>query len=179
MKLPQLALRELFWLVLVCALACGWWLDHLQQLAVIQETTRGANELRDERDHWKKRAIRSEAIVAFQGLAWPEGAFNGPSAEVEPLPPANEGSDSQSLILAATLSTLAATLTVAAIIAGLAYLIHRSRLRTPAFRLFSSPQEAFAGLVGFLILGCLCGGPIVWFVYSSVWCIFFPPSRES
>jgi hypothetical protein len=28
MKLPQLTLRDLFWLVLVCALALGWWLEH-------------------------------------------------------------------------------------------------------------------------------------------------------
>jgi hypothetical protein len=27
MKLPKLSLRDLFWLVLVCALALGWWLD--------------------------------------------------------------------------------------------------------------------------------------------------------
>jgi hypothetical protein len=27
MKLPQLYLRDLFWLVLVCALAVGWWVD--------------------------------------------------------------------------------------------------------------------------------------------------------
>jgi hypothetical protein len=30
MKLPQLSLRELFWLVLVCALALGWWIDRSQ-----------------------------------------------------------------------------------------------------------------------------------------------------
>ena len=28
MKLPQLTLRDWFWLVLVCALAVGWWLEH-------------------------------------------------------------------------------------------------------------------------------------------------------
>ena len=28
MKLPQLTLRELFWLVLVAALACGWWVQY-------------------------------------------------------------------------------------------------------------------------------------------------------
>jgi hypothetical protein len=28
MKLPQLSLRDLFWLLLVCALALGWWLEH-------------------------------------------------------------------------------------------------------------------------------------------------------
>jgi hypothetical protein len=32
MKLPQLSLRDLFWLVLVWALALGWWLDR-QELA--------------------------------------------------------------------------------------------------------------------------------------------------
>jgi hypothetical protein len=25
---PQLTLRDLFWLVLVCGLALGWWVDH-------------------------------------------------------------------------------------------------------------------------------------------------------
>src|SRR4051794_1806669 len=28
MKLPQISLRDLFWLVLVCALVVGWWVDH-------------------------------------------------------------------------------------------------------------------------------------------------------
>jgi hypothetical protein len=27
MKLPQLSLRDLFWLVLVCAMAVGWWVE--------------------------------------------------------------------------------------------------------------------------------------------------------
>jgi hypothetical protein len=27
MKLPQLTLRDLFWLVLVVAILCGWWVD--------------------------------------------------------------------------------------------------------------------------------------------------------
>jgi len=27
MKLPQLTLRDLFWLVLVLGMALGWWLD--------------------------------------------------------------------------------------------------------------------------------------------------------
>ena len=27
MKLPKLSLRDLFWLVLVCALAVGWWVE--------------------------------------------------------------------------------------------------------------------------------------------------------
>jgi len=28
MKLPRFTLRDLFWLVLVCALAVGWWREH-------------------------------------------------------------------------------------------------------------------------------------------------------
>jgi hypothetical protein len=28
MKLPQLSLRELFLLVVVAAMGCGWWVDH-------------------------------------------------------------------------------------------------------------------------------------------------------
>src|SRR4051812_27930263 len=28
MKTPQLILRDLFWLVLVCAVVVGWWVDH-------------------------------------------------------------------------------------------------------------------------------------------------------
>ena len=27
MKLPQLTLRDLFWLVAVVAMGCGWWVD--------------------------------------------------------------------------------------------------------------------------------------------------------
>jgi hypothetical protein len=30
MKLPQLSLRDLFWLVLVCAMGFGWLMDHAQ-----------------------------------------------------------------------------------------------------------------------------------------------------
>jgi hypothetical protein len=33
MKLPQFVLRDLFWLVLVIALALGWWLDRRQIVA--------------------------------------------------------------------------------------------------------------------------------------------------
>jgi hypothetical protein len=33
MKLPQLSLRDLFWLVLVCGLVVGWWVDRSRQSA--------------------------------------------------------------------------------------------------------------------------------------------------
>mgnify|MGYP001049340994 CR=1 FL=1 len=35
MKLPQLHLRDLFWLVLVSALAVGWWVERTRLLAEI------------------------------------------------------------------------------------------------------------------------------------------------
>lgn len=37
MKLPQLSLRDLFWLVLVCALGVAWWIEHRQRVAEAQE----------------------------------------------------------------------------------------------------------------------------------------------
>jgi len=30
MKLPQVSLRDLFWLVLVVGVGCAWWLDRTQ-----------------------------------------------------------------------------------------------------------------------------------------------------
>ena len=30
MKLPQLSLRELFLLVVIAAMDCGWWADHVR-----------------------------------------------------------------------------------------------------------------------------------------------------
>jgi hypothetical protein len=37
MKLPQLTLRDLFWLVLVAAILCGWWVGRQQpEPALIQ-----------------------------------------------------------------------------------------------------------------------------------------------
>lgn len=37
MKLPQLSLRELFWLVLVSAIASAWWLDHRRLASQIED----------------------------------------------------------------------------------------------------------------------------------------------
>ena len=42
MKLPQLSLRELFLLVVIAAMGCGWWVRERQ--------------LRSEADEWKKQA---------------------------------------------------------------------------------------------------------------------------
>ena len=34
MKLPRFTLRDLFWLVLVCALAVGWWVNYRESNAL-------------------------------------------------------------------------------------------------------------------------------------------------
>lgn len=39
MKLARLSLRDLFWLVLVCAIGLGWWLEH-QLLLYRMETVK-------------------------------------------------------------------------------------------------------------------------------------------
>jgi hypothetical protein len=51
MKLPQLSLRDLFWLVALVAMSCGWWVNHhsfeeLQRLReeAIAAEKRAANE---------------------------------------------------------------------------------------------------------------------------------------
>jgi hypothetical protein len=36
-KLPQLSLRDLFWLVLACALGVAWWVEHRQRVAEAEE----------------------------------------------------------------------------------------------------------------------------------------------
>lgn len=37
-KLPRLALRDLFWLVLVAALVVGWWIDHARSATALQDS---------------------------------------------------------------------------------------------------------------------------------------------
>jgi hypothetical protein len=49
MKLPQVSLRDLFWLVLVCAMGCGWWIDRQLVIAPyakrVQEWATTANQM--------------------------------------------------------------------------------------------------------------------------------------
>ena len=39
MKLPKLHLRDLFWLVLVVALGCAWWLERERQTSELKRLT--------------------------------------------------------------------------------------------------------------------------------------------
>ena len=82
MKHPQLSLRDLFWLVLVCALVLGWWLDRNQQTrererlnerileleskaaaeaafrAAVQESNELAERMRQDRERLEKEVRR-------------------------------------------------------------------------------------------------------------------------
>jgi hypothetical protein len=53
MKLPQLTLRDLFWLVLVAGMGCAWWVDNSNQRGTRQKLTEAISEAGyrfDERD---------------------------------------------------------------------------------------------------------------------------------
>ena len=47
MKLPQISLRDLFWLMLVVAMGCGWWWQR-SEVVLMTETI----------DTWRERYIR-------------------------------------------------------------------------------------------------------------------------
>ena len=94
MKLPRLSLRDLFWLVLVCAMGLGWWGDH--------------NRLVDE--------YYPPPTYLLPGT--PDGEVLQPTVT------------ESELIFATIRFTLAATLAIVAVVAGIAYVIYRSPVRT-------------------------------------------------
>lgn len=52
-KLPQLTLRDLFWLVALVAMGCGWWVDsstRRDEAKELEEAIREAGYRFDERD---------------------------------------------------------------------------------------------------------------------------------
>jgi hypothetical protein len=55
MKLPQLTLRELFLLVVIAAMGCGWWVES----ARLRRQLREANEKLEEADKRMMRALIS------------------------------------------------------------------------------------------------------------------------
>ena len=46
MKLPQLHLRDLFWLVLVAAVSCAWWVEHVR-------LTKRLDQLENQQFDWR------------------------------------------------------------------------------------------------------------------------------
>jgi hypothetical protein len=49
MKLPKLHLRDLFWLVLVCALGVGWWVDHRSNRQLAAQCNDALQQCQDRR----------------------------------------------------------------------------------------------------------------------------------
>ena len=76
MKLPQLSLRELFWLVLVCALALGWWLERASLRTQL-------NDVQHEAAKWKSDAERCAQYL----LSLPPTGFNYDPSIVPPIRP--------------------------------------------------------------------------------------------
>jgi hypothetical protein len=59
-KLPQLTLRDLFWLVALVAMGCGWWIDRTglsQSSRNAQQFEQIADELREAIDQMGGKAI--------------------------------------------------------------------------------------------------------------------------
>jgi hypothetical protein len=64
MKLPQLSLRDLFWLVLVAGILCAWWLDRMITSEVRCRAEAERLELQQERLTLKKqRDYLDEALA--------------------------------------------------------------------------------------------------------------------
>ena len=62
MKLPQLHLRDLFWLVLVVGMGCAWWLEHRRLVAAEER----CSEVETRADTLTERL--SEARLNWQSL---------------------------------------------------------------------------------------------------------------
>ena len=60
MKLPQLSLRELFLLVVIAALGCGWWVES----ARLRRQLREANDKFEEAQQAHEQMIR-RAIISY------------------------------------------------------------------------------------------------------------------
>jgi len=69
MKLPRFTLRDLFWLVLVCALAVGWWVDRQDKAS--------------EADLWKSRAEYVADSIGFEHGDVVFEKWNGREAIIE------------------------------------------------------------------------------------------------
>ena len=57
MKLPQFSLRELFWLVLVCAMAIGWWLERSLLRAQLKDVQSEAAKWKNDAGRYAKHLL--------------------------------------------------------------------------------------------------------------------------
>jgi hypothetical protein len=58
MKLPQLSLRELFLLVVIAAMGCGWWVEYRRHA----NDAEAMRESRAEAEEWK---FRTETLIGW------------------------------------------------------------------------------------------------------------------
>jgi hypothetical protein len=73
MKLPQLSLRDLFWLVLVAAMGLGWWLRDGKLKAEIEQLS---DQLKS--NEWRQRAVKlADYIRSANGtVEWERGSIS-------------------------------------------------------------------------------------------------------
>jgi hypothetical protein len=89
MKLPQASLREFFWLVLVVALALGWWADQ-------SRITKRVSELDDQKESYSE--LMNDVVIAQQRCEkildeWAELKQRDAGLMNPPLPPKRRPTD--------------------------------------------------------------------------------------
>lgn len=65
MKLPQLSLRELFLLVVIAAMSCGWWRDQARVKRIEAELLERSREL-------ERRAEASDKVFEYLWTNYPD-----------------------------------------------------------------------------------------------------------
>jgi len=63
-KLPQLTLRDLFWLVALVAMGCGWWIHSRQQAGSIQHLLIEQSSLQERIERLEKSKRAMDADIA-------------------------------------------------------------------------------------------------------------------
>jgi hypothetical protein len=66
MKLPQLSLRDLFWLVALIAMGCGWWVERCVRIAAESESRNF--KLEANRHQEQLNALMNAADPRVEGL---------------------------------------------------------------------------------------------------------------
>lgn len=72
MKLPQLSLRDLFWLVLVCALALAWWIErraHVRDVEMLRLIETLVRDLHERNEQLEQAALQEPASeLEYSGI---------------------------------------------------------------------------------------------------------------
>jgi hypothetical protein len=73
MKLPQLSLRELFLLVVIAAMGCGWWVDRLSLARIVRDVKSNAESLRRNGERLESHYFTAKSALERDGyevLEW-------------------------------------------------------------------------------------------------------------